>query len=216
MGDYSAEDFDLGADVFTSDGKHLGTLESVLVGGKDYSLKALIVKESREFSGHARSPESRLLADEVAVPRDGVQTVTRDRVELGITAAHVRKLPPYLRYRYVGETPREEFADMAQALLSSPALPHWMAESADKPRGELEVEDGENVMLGHTGKKLGEVKGVLFDNDDLVGVVMLPGGFFKHEVILPRRFLGRSDDAALFARLNEKDLEHLEPFRPDG
>jgi len=55
---------------------------------------------------------------------------------------------------------------------------------------------------------------VLFDGDQLVGVVLQPGGLFKHEVILPRRFLGRSDDAALFAHLDETDLDRLSPFRP--
>jgi len=209
-----AEDFNLGADVFTSDGKHVGTLESVLVGGDDYSLKALIVKESPDFSGFTRSPESWLLADEVAVPRDGVREVKHERVDLALGSAEVRKLPPYLGFRYEGESRLEEIEDMAQALFSNPSIPHSLEEVANKPASELEVEDGENVMLGHTGKKLGEVKGVLFDGDDLVGVVMLPGGLLQREVILPRRFLDRSDDAALFANLTDADLEHLEPFRP--
>ena len=202
--------------MFTSDGKHVGTLESVLVGGDDYSLKALIVKESPDFSGFTRSPESWLLADEVAVPRDGVREVTHERVDLELGSADLRKLPPYLSYRYEGETPREEFEDMAQALFSNPSIPHSLEEVANKTASELEVENGENVMLGHTGKKLGEVKGVLFDGDDLVGIVMLPGGLLKREVILPRRFLERSDDAALFANLKDLDLEHLEPFKPAG
>jgi hypothetical protein len=39
-------------------------------------------------------------------------------------------------------------------------------------------------------------------------------GFFKEDVLLQVRFLGRSDDLALFAHLTEIDLEHLEPFHP--
>jgi hypothetical protein len=31
---------------------------------------------------------------------------------------------------------------------------------------------------------------------------------------MPRRFLQRSDDAALFADLSPDDLEHLKPFEP--
>jgi len=69
-------------------------------------------------------------------------------------------------------------------------------------------------MLGHTGKKLGTVKDVLFHDDQLVGVVLHPEGLLKQEVILPRRFLDRSDDLALFAKLSESDLDHLQPFRP--
>jgi len=44
--------------------------------------------------------------------------------------------------------------------------------------------------------------------------VLLPDGFFKSEVILPRRYLDRSDDAALFANIEERDLEKLTPFKP--
>ena len=57
---------------------------------------------------------------------------------------------------------------------------------------------------------------MLFDGDGLVGIVLKPEGLFKKEVILPRRFLDRSDDAALFAKLDEADLEHLKPFEAEG
>src|SRR2546429_6764813 len=45
----------------------------------------------------------------------------------------------------------------------------------------------------------------LFRSDQLVGVVLHPEGLLKQEVILPRRFLDRSDDLALFAKLSESD-----------
>jgi len=54
----------------------------------------------------------------------------------------------------------------------------------------------------------------VFDGDQLVGVVLKPDGLFRKEVILPRRFLDRSDDAALFANIDEDDVAHLEPFEP--
>lgn len=215
-GDWSAVDFRLGAEVRSSDGRDIGTLVRVLVGDSDYALKGVVVKEGREFSGHGLSPGSMLLADEVMVSMDEVADVSSDRIALTLNAAEVRQLPPYLSYRYEGDSPREEFADMAQALVSNPALPNSRKEIANKPAGELEIDAGEHVMLGHTGKKLGEVKDVLFDADQLVGVVLLPRGLLRHEVILPRRFLGRSDDLALFAELGEPDLEHLEPFKPAG
>ena len=44
--------------------------------------------------------------------------------------------------------------------------------------------------------------------------MLRPDGLFTQEVILPRRFLGRSDDAALFAQLDDDDLEKLKPFDP--
>jgi hypothetical protein len=155
-----------------------------------------------------------LVADEFIVPKDAVASVTRERVDLKLSAAEMRDLPPYLSYREKGESVGEEIEDEAAILGSGPEVPHWLEQVANKPPDELEIDGGENVMLGHTGKKLGIVKDALFDGDELVGVVLKPEGLFKKEVILPRRFLDRSDDAALFARLDEKDLEHLEPFQP--
>ncbi|HEY3586493.1 MAG TPA: hypothetical protein VGK85_05050, partial [Myxococcaceae bacterium] len=212
----SPDDFHLGAEVRSSDGRKIGKLHRVLVGGSDYGLKALVVKESREFSGHLLSPGSMVLTDELVVPKEAIREVSRDAIDLHIPARGARRLHPYLSYRYEAESAGEELSDLGSALGASPSIPGSLEEIANKPANELEIEAGENVMLGRTGRKLGEVKDVLFDGEDLVGVVVLPQGLLRHEVILPRRFLQRSDDLALFAELSEEDLAHLEPFRPDG
>jgi hypothetical protein len=210
---WSAKDFHLGADVHAADGQEIGRLAHVLVGS-DYSLRALVIKESGRFSGARLAPNSLLVADEVVVPKDAIKLVRHDRVDLSLPSADVRRLPPYLSYREKSESVEEELEDAAGVLGSGPEVPNWLQQVANKPEGELEIDGGENVMLGHTGRKLGTVKDVLFEGDQLVGVVLLPEGLFKREVILPRRFLDRSDDAALFAQLDEKDLEHLKPFAP--
>ena len=211
------EDFHLGAAIYSSDGTEIGKLSRLLVDKGDLRLKAFVAKESRQFSGHLLSPGSWMLADEVLVPRSEVGSVSHDRIVLKVTAAEVRKLPPYLSYRYGDETAAEGLTEEAiSALTSSPAIPASLEQVANKAADELEIEGGENVMLGHSGKRLGIVKDVLFDNADLVGVVIQPNGVFKEEVILPRRFLQRSDDLALFADLSAGDLEHLKPFAPAG
>ena len=191
----------------------MGKLVHLLVG-PGYELRALVVKESSTFSGHRSAPGSLLLADEFIVPRDAASRITHEAIELSLTAADVRRLPPYVRYREKGESVSEFAEDAAGVLGSGPELPNWMEQVANKAADELEIDEGENVMLGHSGKKLGTVKDVIFDDGQLVGVVLLPEGWFKSEVILPRRFLERSDDAALFAHIQEPDLERLTPFPP--
>jgi hypothetical protein len=155
-----------------------------------------------------------LLNDEFVVPPDAVATATHDRIGLKLTAAQVRVLPAYLAYRERSETFAEGLEDTAGVLGSGPEVPNWLEQVANKAEGELEIDGGENVMLGHTGRKLGTVQDALFDDGQLVGVVLKPQGLFKEEVILPRRFLERSDDLALFATIDEKDLEQLTPFKP--
>ncbi|HET7421210.1 MAG TPA: PRC-barrel domain-containing protein [Candidatus Dormibacteraeota bacterium] len=208
---WSAKDFHLGADVHASDGVEVGKLVHVLVAA-DYSLQALVVKEGAGFAGRRLAPGSLLIADEVIVPKEAVKAVTHDRVDLSANSSAVRRMPPYLSYREKGESVAEEAEDFAGVLGSGPEIPNWLEQVANKPDSELEIDGGEPVMLGRSGKRLGSVKDVLFDGDQLVGVVLRPEGLFKKEVILPRRFLDRSDDAALFAQLDEKDVEHLSPF----
>lgn len=207
-----ADDFHLGAEVRSSDGVVVGELRRVLVEDSDYGLKALVVKEGGRFSGLMLSPGSLLVADEMIVPVDAVAGVAHGAVDLKLTSAEVRRLPPYLSFRTRSETVREELGETAVVLTSSPAMPAGYEEVANKPAGELEIEGGENVMLGRSGKRLGTVQGVLFDEGELVGIVLHPEGWFKRDVILPRRFLDRSDDAALFAKLDEAEVEKLEPF----
>jgi sporulation protein YlmC with PRC-barrel domain len=209
------EEFHLGAEVRSSDGKDVGKLVHVLVG-PDYDLRALVIKESSRFSGHLFSPASMLVVDEFIVPREAIGRANQKQMELKLTAAEIRRLPPYLAYRHRSEESLAEgLEDTAGVLGSGPEVPNWLEQVANKPEGELEIDGGENVMLGHTGEKLGTVQDVLFDDGQLVGVVLRPQGLFKEEVILPRRFLDRSDDAALFATIDEKDVEQLTPFRPE-
>jgi uncharacterized protein YrrD len=210
-----AKDFHLGADVFAADGAHVGELEGTLVDQTSLDLKGLVVKEGHRFSGHFLSPGSVLLTDELVVPATAVDSVMHDRIDLKLTARQLRRLPPYLTYRFATPTPGEEVEQALDVLTSTMAAPP-LEETAHKPASELEIDAGENVMLGRTGKKLGHVKDVLFDGDELVGVVVQPEGLLREDVVLPRRFIGRSDDLALFAQLEPHDLEHLKPFKPNG
>ncbi len=209
----SDEGFHLGAEVRSSDGKDVGQLAHVLVG-PDYGLRALVIKESGRFSGYLLSPGSLLVNDEFIVPKEAVKSAGHNRIDLGLSAADVRRLPPYLAYREKQESIAQGLEDSAAALGSGPDLPNWMEQIANKPEGDLEIDGGENVMLGRTGKRLGTVQDVLFDDDQLIGIVLKPAGWFKSDVILPRRFLDRSDDLALFANIDEHDLENLKPFQP--
>ena len=215
MGEAQTEQFHLGAEVRSSDGKEVGKLVHVLVDS-NYELKALVIKESGRFSGHFFSPGSMLINDELIVPRDAAGKVSRDRIDLTLSAADIRRLPPYLAYRERPESLSEGLEDTAGVLGSGPELPNWLEQVANKPDTELEIDGGENVMLGHTGRRLGTVQDVLFDDDQLVGIVLKPEGFFRSEVILPRRYLERSDDLALFVNIEEKDLKQLKPFKPGG
>jgi sporulation protein YlmC with PRC-barrel domain len=209
---YVAADFHLGARVETSDGKHVGSLHRLVVDRDSWDLKDIVVKETERFSGHVLSPGSGLLVDDVTVPLTAVASIGHDTVRLAASAADVRRMPPYLVYGYAAAQPGDTLRVVAAQAGFGGYWPY--SETARKSDDELEINRDENVMLGHTGKRLGRVRDVLYDGRELVGVVIHPEGWWQHNVVLQVRFLERSDDLALFARLAEQDIEQLQPFLP--
>jgi sporulation protein YlmC with PRC-barrel domain len=210
----SLTDFHPGAAAFSADGVHIGRLHGVIVDAESLDLHELIVQETRRFAGHVFAPGTALITDDLIVPLDAVKHAAHDRLDLTLTAAEVRRLRPYLSYAYAPLEPRDAWkmvlADVGQTGYIPPLI-----ETANKADTELEIDAGENILLGNTGRKLGTVRALIFDGRELIGVVMHPAGFFTEDVILQVRFLDRSDDLALIARLTDDDVRHLQPFHPD-
>jgi uncharacterized protein YrrD len=204
-------DFRLGADVVASDGSKVGTVVSVIVDEEGFSPRALVVKDEATLAGRLLSGEKLFTTDEVVVPIGAVESATHDEVRLSISGPEVRRQPLYLSYRREPMTTEAAVVEEGALLGGGLGLPK-VEEIANKPAGQIEIDQGENVMLGTTGRRLGRVQGILLDHGELIGVVIRPEGFFKRDVVLPIRFIERADDMALFAQLDESDIEQLKPF----
>jgi sporulation protein YlmC with PRC-barrel domain len=204
-------DFRLGAAVVASDGSKVGTLVSVIVDETGFDPRSLVVKGEATLAGRLRADEKLLTTDEVVIPITAVVSATHDLVRLSMSAPDIRRQPLYLSYRPKTPTVEEALVEGADILTGGIGLPQE-EEIANKPVGEIEIDRDENVMLGKTGHRLGRVQDVLFDHGELIGVVIRPDGFFKRDVVLPIRFIERADDMALFAHLDESDVENLKPF----
>jgi uncharacterized protein YrrD len=204
-------DFRLGADVVASDGSKVGTVVSIIVDEKGFNPRALVVKDEAGLAGRLLSDERFLTTDEVVIPISAVESATRDEVRLSMSGPEVRRQPLYLSYRREPMTTEGAVVEEGELLGGGLALPK-AEEIANKPEGQIEIDRGENVMLGTTGRRLGRVQDVLFDHDELKGIVMRPEGLFKRDVVLPISFIERADDLALFAKLNESDIEQLKPI----
>jgi uncharacterized protein YrrD len=204
-------DFRLGADVLANDGNKVGTLVSVIVDETGFVPRSLVVKDEATLASHPLADETLLTTDEVVIPIAAVESATHDLVRLSMSAPDIRRQPLYLSYRPRPMTVEEAVVEDAAILTGGIGLPQE-EEIANKPAGEIEIDRGENVMLGKTGHRLGRVHDVLFDHGELIGVVIQPDGFFKRDVVLPIGFIERADDMALFAHLDESDVEQLRPF----
>ena len=201
-----------GASVISRDGRLIGTLERLVVEQEGFDPHSIVVKEGDRFAGRRFAPGSWYFHDEVVVPVANVAAATAEQVTLNVTAAEVRRLRPYLSYRYRAVDAAElgrSFVALGTGGVGIPTLDEVAAKSPD----ELEIANGENVMLGRTGRKLGHVREVLIDDRELIGIVMQPDGFFKHDLLVPVRFLARSDDLALFVDATDEDIEKLTPTK---
>jgi len=203
-------DFRLGADVVADDGSKVGTVVSVIVDEQGFTPRALVVKDEATLAGRLLSGEKLFTTDEVVIPISAVESATRDEVRLSMSGPEVRRQPLYLSYRREPMTTEDAVIEEGDLLTGGLGLPKAQ-EVANKPADQIEIDSGENVMLGKTGRRLGRVQDVLFDHGKLIGVVIHPEGFFKRDLVLPIRFIERADDMALFAQLDEADIEQLKP-----
>ncbi len=203
--------FRLGGDVIGSDGLKAGTLIGVLVEQQGFDPKALVVKSDESLVGRELPAERLFITDEVVISIESVASATHDNVELTIPASDVRLQPPYLSYRFKPMTLGTASLEESEILTGGVGVPN-AEEVANKPEGQIEIEQGESVMLGETGRRLGRIHDVLFDKGEMIGVVIQPEGFFKKDVVLPIKFISRADDLALFARLDQKGVDSLQPF----
>jgi hypothetical protein len=143
-----------------------------------------------------------------------VQSADAERVALSMTPAEARRTQPYLTYQYA-PLDRSDAARMLVSSIGQSGYVPQLVEKSHKRLDEIEIDAGEKIMVGNTGRKLGTVRDVVMDHGELVGIVMHPSGFFKEDVLLQVRFLGRGDDMVLFAHLTDSDLSQLKPFHPE-
>jgi sporulation protein YlmC with PRC-barrel domain len=205
--------FHLGAAVHSSDGRHVGSLSRIVVDQQSWEPHQIVVKETAWFSGHALAVAAGLPTDDLLVPFDAIARVARERIDLSLSTAQVRRLPPYLSYDLAPVAAEDLSVEVVTSVLGAVRMLAMQA-TADKAPTEIEIRKGESVMLGHEGHMLGEVRDVLVDGGELTGIVVRARGFFQDDQVIQVRFLERSDDGALFVRMNPADIEHLAPAPP--
>jgi hypothetical protein len=170
-----------------------------------------VIKESPVASGHHWYQEAHLLIDTVMVPVDSIASLTQGKIDLLLSLADIRHLPPYLSYENLGSSPFNIFLQVDTESWATASI----SETAARPPDELEVRKDENILLEDLSDIIGQVHDLIFDGGKLVAVAVRPG-LFKREVLIQCRFLHRSEHGALVARISKKDVEQLQPFQPQS
>ncbi len=211
-------DFHLRARVYTQDGNPVGDLERVLIDREKWEMSALVVKETRSFGRLRFHPGTALLKIDIVVPLTAISQLSRDRIDLSLSAKDVRKLPPYLGFA-PSEPHDPTLSDglaVEVAVLGGALMVHPLVATLNKPVSEIEVTPGESVMLGHDGHKFGKLRDVILDDGELAGIVVKPIGLFEHDVVVPTRCLERSDGADQVRPCPHPDGPGRRSFRRHG
>ncbi len=120
-----AEDFHFGARVFSSDGRHIGSLRFIVIDRESSGVHALVVRETRHFSGHHEAVAA-LMEDDIAIPIGAVREVEHSQITLSITAAEARRTVPYLTYQFAaldrGDEERVLIAEVGGGMFAPPLV----------------------------------------------------------------------------------------------
>ena len=74
------DDFHMGAEVHSSDGRLVGKLQRLIVDEDGFDPRAIVVQEDARFAGRLLAAGSWYLVDEVSVPVAEVAAVEPDRI----------------------------------------------------------------------------------------------------------------------------------------
>lgn len=207
--------FDLGMDVFGSDGEKVGTVERIVVDTNTKQIHKFIVH--RGFLTH----------DDKLVDIDMVSTQDADGLRLDLTSDEVNELPDYIEERFV-QIPEQD-RDALPFILpnamgagsylygapnvgrgyegsqdsffnAAPSVAPVIEDKSNIPETDVMISAGTDVY-GADGDKVGSVGEILVSDDGAInGFIVSKGFIFKKDVRVPIDWVETADGSEI--RLN--------------
>jgi uncharacterized protein YrrD len=199
---------ELGWDVYTRDGRKIGSVDRLVLNSQNQHLEQLVVDEG-------------ILSTGKLIDIDLVDRVEGKRVVLSLATAQAEQLPNFVSTQFV-DAPAETWAGYSsvapgtigagRVLYGGPlvgagypgsAAPAYVDDVGaapvvenvrNLPEQDVVVDSGSDVV-GADGKKVGTVDRVLYGQDGVVESVVVKAGFlFKHEVTIPGDLIAEIDE----------------------
>jgi sporulation protein YlmC with PRC-barrel domain len=216
------EDLKNGSDVFSAEGRKVGTLYAVIVDPRDNHVTHLAVDTGPHF------PEPGFGAPTiVSVDIEKLLKADGESVEVAVPEKEFKDLPLYEHEHFfaVPETeqppadtgPRRlwdvglSVAAALAGLGTGLAVP---AEHFAKAPFERHILDDAPVWREDPSQHIGDVERVLIDDETnrILGLVIRRGALFGEEVVLPIDNVAEVRDGAIIARLTDAEAEALTPY----
>lgn len=216
------EDLKNGSDVFSVDGRKVGTLYAVIVDPRDNRVTHLAVDTGPHF------PEPGFGSPTiVSVGIEQLRKADGKSVELAVAEEDFKKLPLYEHEHFYAVPESEEpptetgprrlwevGLSVAAALAGVGTGLAVPAEHFAKAPFERHILDDAPVWREEPSQHIGDVERVLIDDETnrIVGLVIRRGALFGEEVVLPMENVAEVRDGAIIARLTDAEAEALAPY----
>lgn len=221
------EQLRIGAHVYSSDGKQVGTLERIVVTGAEPVVTHLVVDPGTQLSellepGSLDKPRDR------AVPVELARDVTDTGIILTCDARAFIKLPVFERRLYV-DAPIEpgssrfrigelvNYLASAFGLGAAPYVPESEAITFNVASGSSMIPDDAPVWRTTPHEEIGVVERTLVDAESqrVTGVVIRRVSQDNQMVILPITAVTSFEDGVAHVHLTDEELDHLASYESE-
>jgi uncharacterized protein YrrD len=212
---------ELGARVWTTDGKDVGTIDRLIVDPSNNEIKAAVLHKGM------------ILSRDVEVPLSAIERGPDGSVQLTYTADQVDQLPEFLESKYTatppaGYVPPADYPTagiywpIGYGIFATPPLPETDVSTGSaaldrEAREALERQDLENAVIGEgsdvvdrDGEKVGALARLVFDpaGHRLTSFVVRKGFIFTEDRELPASAITHLDDGVIYLRVSKHEV-HL-------
>jgi uncharacterized protein YrrD len=181
---------DIQAPVYSTDGTHVGKVDRVVIDPQAKLVTHIVVHKGT------------LLARDVVVPLNDVDSAGEDGVRLRVSEAKLDELPDFVEVEWV--QPHEGWVPPPGYFESAVLWPPYFGQQAAPTRevtniGDREVAITEGTDVECTDGKIGVVDRVQIDAQSgrLEGIVVREGVLFTHQVLVPAAWIASADADAV-------------------
>lgn len=215
-----------GVDVYSRDGKKLGTLKRVVLNRTDLGLTHVVVDIGFLRSGQPIWEGGFGLEYDRVVPVGQVESADEHSLRLRLTAQEFGQAPEYSEERFEQPqdlTPNEfdipDVVNRAHALagMVGNTAAFWTVEKLNRPVGSVDIKENTDVWRQEPHHKLGDVARVLLDPEtgQVKAFVIRRGFILKRDVILPVRYICELFDDLIRVNISDAELDQLREYRGD-
>jgi uncharacterized protein YrrD len=215
-----------GADIYSSDGEKLGTLDRVILDPVTKEVSHIVISKGLLFKANK------------VVAIDMVNPEIKDKITLRSRKQNLDEFQDFEETHYVDldEADHPEAPGVPASYwypplnlawwraggtdnpIYYPAMPMYVAKTKQNiPEGTVALEEGAKVV-SKDGKHVGNIKEVIVDPQDnrVTHFVMNEGVLFKERKLIPVLWISEIDEHAVHLSSTSKVLERLPEYQPVG